>query len=400
MDDTIERLKPYQTDNLILLVGTNPLPNYVAARLLLQPNGEIHLVCSSDTESIAGRLEKQFARDGLRCKRRPVVDESKPRDIYDAIRPIVAAMQGSVGLHYTGGTKAMSLHAYRAVKNARANAVCSYLDAHDLKMVIDDGMGDGRDAEIPVRYAVTPKIQEVIELHEITLAKPPKQKPILPEVAKAIKAVMDRDNEWREWTQTNLRRAKNKFISEGQLKKLDIPSSNPVFADICSAFENLGATNTTLEAWARASGVFEPRKEMEDFAKWLEGEWLESFVLDCLLQIAKECHLHDCAMDFKSSDKFQFDVAAMRGYQLFAISCTTSKDKDLCKSKLFEAYVRAKQMGGDEARVALVSYHEDPQTLLTNFLNEWKYSKASVRVFGKNDLTDLPNNLRDWIESN
>lgn len=403
MSDAIERLKTHQTDNLILLVGTNPLPNYVAARLLLRPNGKIHLVCSSDTESIAERLEKQFAREGLQYERRPVVDESKPRDIYDAIHPLVEKMQGSVGLHYTGGTKTMSVHAYRAVKDARSDVVCSYLDAHELKMVIDGGMGDGRDAEIPVRDAVTPKIQDVIGLHEIMLAKPPKQKPILPDVTRAIKTVMDRDNEWREWTQTNLRRAENrtKFISEGQLKKLGVPSSIPAFADICSAFANLGATDTSLEAWARASGVFNPQRDMEDFAKWLDGEWLDSFVLDCLLQIAKECRLHDCGMDYQSSaGKFQFDVAAMRGYQLFAISCTTSKDKDLCKSKLFEAYVRAKQMGGDEARVALVSYHPDPQTLLTNFLNEWKYPKASVRVFGNDDLADLPKNLRDWIESN
>jgi hypothetical protein len=403
MSDTTERLKPYQTDNLILLVGTNPLPNYVAARLLLKPHGKIHLIYSSGTESIAGRLEQQFARDGLQCERRPVVRESKPRDIYDAIHTIVPNMLGSVGLHYTGGTKAMSVHAYRAVKDAPEGAWCSYLDAHDLKMVIDGGMGDGRDAEIPVGDAVTPKIQQVIELHEITLAKPPKQKPILPEVAKAIKTIMDRDNEWRGWTQINLRRPDNKtkFVGEGQLKKLAVPSSIPAFADICSAFANLGATDTSLEAWARASGEFEPRKDMEDFAKWLEGEWLESFVLDCLLQIAAECRLHDCGMDYQSdTGKFQFDVAAMRGYQLFAISCTTSNNKDLCKHKLFEAYVRAKQMGGDEARVALVSYHKDPQTLLTNFLNEWKYSKASVHVFGKDDLTDLHNNLRDWIESN
>ncbi len=403
MSDTIGRLETYQTDNLILLVGTNPLPNYVAARLLLKPNGMIHLVCSSDTESIAGWLEKQFAQDELQYERRPVVSESKPSDIYNAIYPLVVDMQGSVGLHYTGGTKAMSVHAHRAVQDARADAVCSYLDAHELKMVIDGRMGDGRDAEIPVGDAVRPKIQEVIELHEITLAKPPKQTPILPDVARTIKTVMDRDNEWREWTQANLRRVdkKSKFISEGQLKRLGVPASTPTLADICSAFANLGATDTSLEAWARASKVFDPRKDMEDFAKWLEGEWLESFVLDCLLQIAKECRLHDCGMDYQSkAGKFQFDVAAMRGYQLFAISCTTSQDKDLCKSKLFEAYVRAKQMGGDEARVALVSYYPDPQTLLTNFLNEWKYPRASVRVFGKDDLTDLPANLREWIESN
>ncbi len=404
MSDAIERLKPYQTDNLILLVGTNPLPNYVAARLLLKPNGKIHLVCSSDTESIAGRLERQFARDGLQFERRPLVDEGKPRDIYKAIHQLMAGMSGSVGLHYTGGTKAMSVHAYRAVKDARADAVCSYLDAHDLEMVIDDGLGDGRDAEIPVRDAVTPKIQEVIELHEITLAKRPEQKPLLPNLVRAIKATIEseRGDQWREWLRVQ-RTATDGFSKKkgNDIKNISAPTSAE-FPILHQTFQQLKAPMTaTLEDWARAANFKTGKDDIPKFAKWLDGEWLESFVLDCLLQIATECHLHDCAMDFKSgADKFQFDVAAMRGYQLFAISCTTSRDKDLCKSKLFEAYVRAKQMGGDEARVALVSYHADPQTLLTTFLNEWKYSKASVRVFGKDDLTDLPRNLRDWIESN
>ncbi len=404
MSEANEKLKPYQTDNLILLVGTNPLPNYVAARLLLKPNGKIHLVCSNDTQSIARQLEQQFARDELQSERRPVIDESKPSGIYNAIYQIAANMQGSIGLHYTGGTKAMSVHAHRAVKDACANAVCSYLDAHELKMVIDDGMGDGRDDEIPVNEAVTPKLKEVIELHEITLKKDPEQKPILLEAAKAIKATIESEQElpWRKWLQT--RRAETEGFSKkkgAEIKKTAAPTLTD-FPIIQQVFARLGASpEATLEEWAKVAEFKTSDDAIPKFAKWLEGEWLDSFVLDCLRQIAVECRLHDYGMDFASNaGKFQFDVAAMRGYQLFAISCTTSQDKDLCKSKLFEAYVRAKQMGGDEARVALVSYHPDPQTLLTNFLNEWKYSKASVRVFGKDALTDLPMHLRDWIQSN
>src|SRR5581483_10428667 len=115
MSDTLARLEPYRTDNLILLIGTNPLPNYVAARLLCAPRGKIHLVCSSGTASIAERLEKKLALDGLHFERRPVLSESRPQEIFSAIREMVMRMHGTVGLHYTGGTKAMSVHAYRAV---------------------------------------------------------------------------------------------------------------------------------------------------------------------------------------------------------------------------------------------------------------------------------------------
>jgi len=236
-------------------------------------------------------------------------------------------------------------------------------------------------------------------LHNITLRPPPKTEPILPEVADIIKQIMERedgDQAWRDWTR-NLRCPSNmkKFKNKTELRKVQVPP----FQEIQSAFAKLGANGKTLEAWLQASKSFQPN-DLEKFARWLEGEWLESYVLQCLIQNADACRLNDWGMDLRSEEnKFQFDVATIRGYQLFAISCTTSKDTDLCKSKLFEAYVRAKQMGGDEARVGLVCFYRDAQRLLSNFINEWKYPRHSVRVFGADDLRNLPELLREWINS-
>ena len=85
----------------------------------------------------------------------------------------------------------------------------------------------------------------------------------------------------------------------------------------------------------------------------------------------------------------------MRGYQLFAISCTTSKKRSLCKSKLFEASIRAQQMGGSEARVALMCCFEDSESLkseLASLLGE-----NQVTVFGREHLDDLPKAIFQWI---
>ena len=398
MNDAFERLALFQTNHLILLVGTNPLPNFVAAQLLLKQGGVIHLICTPETAEIAKQLKKQLETKKLACNIYPDIKQNRPSSIFESIRSIGIGTSRSVGLHYTGGTKAMAVHAYRAIKDVCPKAICSYLDALELKMIIDDGMGDGRDAEIIVRDVVKLKLQEMIALHNINLASQPKRQPILTDVAHLIKQIMETKDgyeAWRNWTK-NLRSPNNlkKFKNKTELKKTPAPPC----PEVRKAFGKLGANGETLEAWLQASKSFED--DIEKFARWLDGEWLESYVLNCLIQNADVCKLNDWGMDLKSREsKFQFDVAAIRGYQLFAISCTTSKDTDLCKSKLFEAYVRAKQMGGDEARVGLVCFYPDAQRLLSNFINEWKYPRHSVRVFGADDLPHLPERLQEWINS-
>lgn len=56
MNNIHELLEPCKTDYLFLLVGTNPLPNYVAARLLARPKGKIYLLHSRTTGDIAQNL--------------------------------------------------------------------------------------------------------------------------------------------------------------------------------------------------------------------------------------------------------------------------------------------------------------------------------------------------------
>ena len=47
---------PYWVDRLLLLIGENPLPSYVAARTLIKQGGTPYLVHSSHTKEQADRL--------------------------------------------------------------------------------------------------------------------------------------------------------------------------------------------------------------------------------------------------------------------------------------------------------------------------------------------------------
>lgn len=80
--------------------------------------------------------------------------------------------------------------------------------------------------------------------------------------------------------------------------------------------------------------------------EWLDGILLEQYTLAQIQQVATECEIHGSRLSFLIQDsirssnywaKFEFDVAFVRHYLLFSLSCTTTKNRSLCKQKLLEA---------------------------------------------------------------
>ncbi|WP_333333429.1 Card1-like endonuclease domain-containing protein [Microcoleus sp. LAD1_D3] len=142
--------------------------------------------------------------------------------------------------------------------------------------------------------------------------------------------------------------------------------------------------------------------EIEHFCKYLDGLWLEHYVLQQVKNIADRNSIKDYGLNFQvpllgTQQGFEFDVAFTRGYQLFAMSVSTTSKRDLCKNKLFEAYLRARQMGGDEARVALICCTNEPDTLKAEVA---VLDDKKIAVFGRDDLTDLASKIEDWIKQN
>jgi len=95
---------------------------------------------------------------------------------------------------------------------------------------------------------------------------------------------------------------------------------------------------------------------------------------------------------------YDIDIGVMQGYRLYAISCTTDADPGMCKLKLFEAYVRARNMAGDEAHVGLVCLAANPKNLEKQLSRSWD-AEGKVRVFGQADLQSLSDQLANWFNS-
>lgn len=420
----------YKVDHLFLLIGENPLPNYVAARLLLNSGGTPYLVYTTGTEKPAKRLQTILSSEPIGLKTAQLVPlndgEADAYQIQKAIRSKLETIKdGKIGLNYTGGTKAMAVHAYRAVfSKERPQTVFSYLDPRRLEMCIDRENGDR--IRIKVKPEVIPvELAKVFQIHGWTWQdkSDPIDKPELPEAAKAFAEFHNNGDLvqlWRDWCNEVLRKAardekdKNKWKKETKLTEISTLSLEKLKSkeNIMSTLSHLGVVGENLSLHAiKEKGI----KSLESACKWLDGEWLEHYVLQQVQEIPEDLSIYDSATSFwirnpidPKNTKFQFDVAFMRGYQLFAISCTTIARKSDCKSKLFEAYIRARQLGGDEARVALVccASEKDVNALETEIVNVFNPAPESgqrnhkIAVFGRDDLMDLASRIAEWIKQN
>jgi len=399
-------------DHLILLVGGNPLPNYVVGKLLMKQGGQLCLVHTDATLILARRLHRQLlSEDALLEKSKQVtylkVDEGNPQNIYNQVAQHVQGKSFGLHLNYTGGTKTMSVHAVRAVEDAcPAYAEFSYLDARRLCLLIHRA-NRSESREVPVGDVLDISLDTLMALHDVKYnihhALPTDQistelMPLCYAVANVC-AVKNGVRKWKDW------QSKSKDFTELPIGMAGLEEVDKSLTDLCNG-------NPTPELVAKKIGF----AELRSCHKWFQGEWLEMYVHYALQRViskigsgfAKPLWGVHCLQDTityndgaqqKKCDpiKFEFDVAVMRRYQLVAISCQLSADPKQCEEHFIEGYVRTRQLGGDEAQVALVCAYDRPKDIECKLASIWGAS-THAKVFGMPHLRDLENHLYDWLK--
>jgi len=381
----------HKTKNLMLLVGTNPLPNYVAARLLDNPETgtKLHLVITDEVKimGIPQRLLELLGKKPSDQEHYLPVRAADPDDIFTQVYKQVKTKPGSWGLHYTGGKKVMAAHAYRAMERALAEScragqgVFSYLDADSLEMVIQQ---EGKGFQYCSSALDEPlMLWQLIFLH----GKPEKT------VDKA---------RWDDYPE-------NAFINRPLGEKYK-PHRVPFRPDLCEKLKNARISDNHAvfdEMRAKIPALsIETGQTETDLKNWInKNYWLEHYVLDQLLQIRNECGITDYVLGFESEifggeKNFESDVLVMQGYRLFYITITTGGREKENKWKLFEGYIRAQQLGGEQAKVALVTL--SPYVNATTMENELHSDlHLNGKVFDREHLDDsdaFRDYLRDWLK--
>lgn len=407
------QLDNFKVDHLFLLIGENPLPNYIAARTLLKDNGTVYLVFTNQTKKQKNSLLRKEGLNqyNIKCKEIDLANyESNSYHIRDRIQKQIKSLPpGIIGLNYTGGTKAMAVHAYKAIEETaqelNREVRFSYLDPRKLKMCIDQPNNKPLEFDVPLQLS----LKEIFNLHDNKWRddKQPDKEPVLPDVAaKFLSIYQDQTlaENWKLWRNTQLKRlCKNGdyWKEEKDLKSISLQGLLDNIKQILR--QELDTSHTEIRLDITQKKGF---KNLTQICEWLDGTWLESYVLAKVQEIQDKFGIKESMMSFHIKDsqaswkeeRFEFDVAFIKGYQLFAISCTTSKDKPLCKQKLFEAHLRARQLGGDEARVALVCFFDRPEWIKDDM--RFAIDDRKIEVFGIDDIENLADSIADWIELN
>jgi len=235
------------------------------------------------------------------------------------------------------------------------------------------------------------KLEDFLNLHGRSLSHKPTTEPLLPNTAQILVEFCSRGadfcKKWNTWVSSEIGK------KTGRLSVPEDEAFKSVYRTLCA---ELGQPEVEI---ALKQPIF--RNTYQNFYDWLSGKWLEHYVLGVLNGLHIDLKLHERIQNIQTSGvQFEVDVVAIRGYQLFAFSCKTKSDENRSELKLalFEAYVRARQLGGDEARVALVCCAEDPRGLEDEIRRDFD-DEGRVRVFGRKHLADLAIHIKDWIKS-
>ena len=167
-------------NQMILLIGTNPLPNYVVAEYFLKHNNNlknIWLVHSGKAGRQEGTLTQAENLEKVLKKRHEerlsfplskvaLSDVSNAQKIFRDIKEKLIQKlpsNGSIHLNYTGGTKVMGTHVYRVLEQEKGFAKSfSYLDGRNFQIVDDQNEIISRK---DLREEIFITFEELINLH-------------------------------------------------------------------------------------------------------------------------------------------------------------------------------------------------------------------------------------------
>ncbi|RJQ83732.1 MAG: hypothetical protein C4519_06280 [Desulfobacteraceae bacterium] len=354
LNEIRKRLKDRSPNNLILLIGRNPVPNFVAA-CILQPQ-TVYAIFTDDTEDVKDRLKKALASSSVSWDRGAPKFEDVPlikaTDVDEVCRA-VKSIPGGSALHYTGGMKTMAAHVYHFWREAGGGVLgqASYLDESSTNLCFDDGVEENVDG------AVLISVKGLAELHglrefraqsvpgENSLDGNPSANDAALIVAEALKDPegISKLNNLEVYFKVN-------FTHE---------EGDPIHA----IFSKLSCSVPFSPAKAKNGGN---HSEWINFIKY--HKWLEVFTAHCVAEAGRQIEsegfepgetLWNVTGETLAGRDFEIDVAHCRGHKIHVLSCTAAKPSNglgKAKNKLFEVSLRARQLGGDFARSAVVCF--------------------------------------------
>ena len=352
---------------LILTVGTNALPVWVAwyhLKDILEPPITVRFVYTSDTETQKNSLVSYCAGagSGRHIQTSPGALGTVRGDIR---REILTDLKDYLHVHYTGGTKVMSVETISTIESGLPEDILmdtTYLDPRGKigpritsrsKVLVEDA-----------RLGIKPSLRRIADLNGFELLS--SNSPTEVESTAGQAYLRSPSQIYLEDSHTDTidgtRIVRGKAYDFGDLLEYG------AYAAFKKALEKICA-----EA-ARSGRKRDNYKLFHDVkAKRIEAT--------------------------TDGEDFQLDVVAILGYQIVVVSCSISKTNKEIKLKAMEAYHRARQLGGDEARVVTLSgapaaVADDVERKLMVDIGG---QHPPLQVWGMSEWADLPAKFEDYL---
>ena len=338
---------------LIMTVGTNPLPVWVAWYHLkdkLEQPVSVRFVQTSQTKIEVVRLSKVIESDcpDTDILKSITIDPGSPKAVQNEIKGNIVDNfpndNTKLHIHYTGGTKAMVVETVSTVEREIASKSDIDLNASYLDPRGDIGPKILSRTNLGVkdtRIGITADLSRIADLNGIEFVGTP-SKPDRGQIERGKKFLND------NWPPRRYR----------------------------TSTENKGAVLEygTYAAFHRV--LTEKNRDHWDLFQGVEGN-----------RIARPGGRR------VTPRPFELDVIAVLGYQVVLVSCTTSSESKEIKLKAMEAIIRAKQLGGEEAQaVTLCSAgNSDCAEIQAGLEDEMGSNTPHLRVWGKSRNDNLPN---------
>ena len=352
---------------LILTVGTNPLPIWVAwyhlKDKLCQPI-KVRLVHTAGTEAEKGRLQNY-------CQGADFLDpiqtsDGDPRTVHNDMRNIANNLSDETTLlhiHYIGGTKVMAVETVAAFEATLLNNIhldTSYLDPRATSgpaIVNRAGNTWVQDA----RKNIAADLARIALLNGFTLGpfrhRYWNRETNRPETEDCPAPGIPSQEQLDEGRQAI---TGGDYITDYTLLEYG------AYAAFKEALENISTNNLSRNNYKLFHNVYVRRTGASQSAK-----------------------------------PFELDVVAVLGYQIVVVSCTLEGSHDRIKQKGMEAILRARQLGGDEARaIVLCSVRQNDAALIEDELkDEMGSASEPLQVWGRNRWRGLSEVFEHYLRN-
>lgn len=360
---------------LIFTVGTNPLPVWVAWYHLkdtLTAPISVRFVYTQGTEAEKNRLVQycQGANFGNHIQTSP----GNPGAVRRDVEVILNNLEDNTNLHvhYTGGTKVMSVETVAALEYGLWDGIASetsYLDPRGSSgPTIVDSNGNALVSD--TRVSVPPDLTRVANLNGFTLG------PFVHQYWKAGEVVREEcpvpailDDQQQE-------KGRNVLTTMNNQGHRNINSTHFEYAAYVALKEALERikTNNTL------------RKNYQLFHS-----------VNVRRTGAAQTDSH-----------FELDVVAVSGYQILVVSCTLETrhpagqtQQAVIKRKGMEAILRARQLGGDEAHAIVLCSADRNNTgrVERELYDEMGSTGTPLQIWGSDKWRQLSDNFYKYLRN-